>query len=134
MNSNEAATVIAVMHGAYPNVRLDDAVAEVWANSLLATDFDIARRAVNEWVSTMTRWPTVAELNGIMRRLRAGIDEFDALPPAREPLLTWHEARDAIERGYRSERRRLGATDDDIDRGVERLFTANAPRIGTSYR
>jgi len=70
MTSSEAAAIFAIFHGAYPHVALDDAISEVWMNSLLTNDADVARRAALEWVSTRKWWPTVVEFNAVIRAIR----------------------------------------------------------------
>jgi hypothetical protein len=72
MNSIEAARVLAKFHGAYPRVEIDDAVAATWMNTLGTGDYGWAMSTADEWINTETWWPTVAEFNGLMRRLRQG--------------------------------------------------------------
>jgi hypothetical protein len=81
MNSVDAARVLAKLHGAYPNIDIDDAVAATWANSLATADYEWAMKAADEWISTENWWPKVAEFNTAMRRLRQGAaNDAPALP------------------------------------------------------
>jgi hypothetical protein len=122
MTPQQAAQVLAAFHGGYPNQHIDGAVTAVWQNALQVVDYEAGLRAAGEWISTQRFWPTIAEFNGLCRRIQAGVDEPAGLPAANK-LLTWDQARSAISRGYRSERERLGDAADEIDEKLERMFS-----------
>lgn len=103
MTSQEIASILAVLHGAYPNVKLDDAVAEVWANALSVSDFGAAREAVVEWVETQTRWPSIAEVSAAIRR-RTVANQPQQIPSGNR-VATVDEAKAAFSEGYRRHHR-----------------------------
>lgn len=70
MNDLDVAKVIAMFHGAYPRLDVDEAVAIVWKNTLATADFHWAEKAADEWIATERFFPTPAEFNGMMTRLR----------------------------------------------------------------
>jgi hypothetical protein len=70
MISQEAAAIIAIFHGAYPRTDIDDAVTEVWMNTLLMADYEAAMLATQEWIDNQRFWPTVAEFNTQLRNVR----------------------------------------------------------------
>lgn len=70
MTPEHAAEVLVALHGAYPRVEIDEAVALVWKNSLSSTDREWAMKAAQEWIATQTWFPTVAEFNSLVTRLR----------------------------------------------------------------
>lgn len=70
MSPTQAAQVLAALHGAYPRVELDDAIANVWQNTLAVTDYDVAMQAVAVWINESRFWPSVAEMNGIITKIR----------------------------------------------------------------
>lgn len=70
MTPTQAAQVLAALHGAYPRVELDDAIANVWQNTLAVTDYSVAMQAVAKWIAESRFWPSIAEINGIITRLR----------------------------------------------------------------
>lgn len=116
MNSAEAADLISRLHGAFPGTYFDEPVAEAFANSFITNDYDVSKQAVANWINTMERFPTIAELNREIRRLRQADEEAHALPapaPAKPDL---NVARAAFARGYRMARERAGDTDDEIER------------------
>ena len=113
MTNTETASVLAVFHGAFPSVYVDEAVAEVWANAMSLTPFDPARKAALHWVETMTRFPTIAEFNSEIRRFRAQANG-EALPEETiEPDVG--AAKAAFQAGYRQSRSLAGANSKDID-------------------
>jgi len=116
MTSTEAAELISALHGAYPGVYFDDPVAEAFGNSLITNEYRWAKQAVTEWINTMERFPTIAELNRNVRRLRDTDNERNALPPAAEPKPDVAVARAAFARGYRMARERAGDTEEQIER------------------
>jgi hypothetical protein len=113
MTSQEAAQLLAVLHGAYPGTYFDGPVAEVFANSFLTNDYDHANAAVTSWVNTMERFPTIAELNREIRRLKG--DSGERQLEARVPLATVEVAERAFRDGYRQARMRAGDTPEQID-------------------
>lgn len=70
MTSQEAAAIIAIFHGAYPRTDIDDAVTEVWMNTLLLADYEAAMLATQEWIDNERFWPSVAEFNAKLRGIR----------------------------------------------------------------
>lgn len=76
MTSQEAASVIAMFHGAFPRTDIDDAVTEVWMNTLKMLDPVVAYDAAEQWINEKQFWPTVAEFNQVVRNIR----KHDALP------------------------------------------------------
>jgi len=70
MSPTQAAQVLAALHGAYPRVELDDAVANVWQNSLSVSDYQVAMAAVTKWISESRFWPSIAELNSVITQIR----------------------------------------------------------------
>ena len=120
MTSAEAASILAVLHGAYPNTRLDDAVSHVWENSLLTADFATARQAASEWVAREKWWPTVAEFNGNMRHIRE-VNNPPALPPTTR-IADMQQAQAAFSEGYRRSRHKLGDNDEQIQEKLDVLL------------
>lgn len=89
MNSVEAARVLAKLHGAFPNVDIDEAVAATWANSLASADYTWAMRAADEWIASENWWPKIAEFNSVMTRLRresAGQEAPSRMLPAHHAI------------------------------------------------
>jgi len=76
MTSQEAASIIAMFHGAYPRTDIDDAVTEVWMNTLTMLDPDTAYSAAEIWINEKQFWPTIAEFNNLIRNVR----QKNALP------------------------------------------------------
>ena len=114
MTSAEAASLLDILHGAYPGTYFDGPVAETFSNSFITNDFLASRQAVNEWVNTMDRFPTIAELNRMIRRLKGGDDNVRALP-SREVVVDVEVAAQAFSDGYRRSRAKLGDTDSQIE-------------------
>ena len=113
MTSQEAASILAVFHGAYPNIKLDDAVAITWANALDTDEYHLARQAVHEWVSLQQWWPSIAEFRAAMRRIKE-LNSPKPLPQ-RSSVATMEEAKEAFSQGYRRSRMRLGDDDEQIE-------------------
>ena len=133
MTSAEATAIFAVLHGAYPNTRLDDAVSHVWENSLLTADFATARQATAERDAREKWWPTVAEFNGNMRRIRE-TNNPPALPPTTR-VANMQEAKAAFSDGYRHSRRKAGDTEEQIEEKLGRLmrrFPESIAGVGVS--
>jgi hypothetical protein len=70
MSPTQAAQVLAALHGAYPRVELDDAIAAVWQNTLAVTEYDVAMQAVAQWINESRFWPSVAEINGLITSIK----------------------------------------------------------------
>lgn len=123
MTSSEAAELIGRLHGAFPNVFVDDAVAEMFANSFITNDYGYSKQAIHEWVQTMERFPTIAEINRIIRRLKNDEAERTALPagPIGKPDLS--AAKAAFASGYRRARGQAGDTEEEIERKLEAHMT-----------
>lgn len=116
MTSIEAAQLINMLHGAYPGTYFDGPVAETFSNSFVTNDYEASKQAITEWVATMDRFPTIAELNRTIRRIK-GTDVPDnvrQLSRPDEPIDVEVAAR-AFERGYRQSRVRAGDTDEEIE-------------------
>jgi hypothetical protein len=70
MTPTQSAQVLAALHGAYPRVELDDAIAAVWQNTLAVTEYDVAMKAVAQWINESRFWPSVAEINAIITSIK----------------------------------------------------------------
>ena len=123
MTSTEAAELITILHGAYPGTYFDGPVAETFANSFVTNDYAFSKQAVHEWVSTMDRFPTIAELNRHIRRLKGTDvpDNIRQLPRKDEPVDVKIAAA-AFERGYRRAREQAEDAEADIARKLSRLL------------
>lgn len=122
MTPAQAAEIIATFHGAYPQTRVDEAVVEVWNNSLATANFDAAKDAANEWITTNPPlpWPSIAAFNGFIRR-RTHIPE--ELPVPSDPVELDREAAfRAFVSGYRRGTT-LGGTGDEIEERARAKFT-----------
>jgi hypothetical protein len=120
MNSTQAASLVAILHGAYPGTYMDGAVGETFMNSFITNDYDASKAAISEWVNTMDRFPTIAELNRTIRRIK-GTDVPDnvrQLPQKDEPVDVKMAAA-AFERGYRRSREKLGDTEEMIQKKLD---------------
>lgn len=117
MTNTEAASIIAIFHGAYPNSYFDGAVAEVWTNSLLVSAYDPAHRAAMEWIQLHQHFPTVAEFNGAIRRMATN-GSTKELPRKAEPehVVDIDAAKAAFTNGYRKARVKLGDDDPTIEK------------------
>ena len=113
MTNNEAADIVEYLVGAYPGTYFQGPTAEVFVNSLSVSDYGVAKKAAIEWVQTMTVFPTVAQLNGAIRRLR-GASEPGAIPE-RTTTATKEEAQRAFVEGYERARRQAGDTPEQIE-------------------
>lgn len=120
MTNTEAASVVAILHGAYPGTYFDGAVAEVFTNSLLVTDFEAAQTAAQKWVASMQRFPTVAELNGEIRRVRERSNEEREIPAPPSSVATREQARAAFSSGYAQARSKAGDDMDGINQKLDR--------------
>jgi hypothetical protein len=115
MTSAEAAQLLAVLHGAYPGTYFDGAVGEVFANSFLTNDYGYANLAVSEWVQTMDRFPTIAELNRTIRRLKDDAEgNVRQLHPG-NVIATVEVAERAFREGYRISRMRAGDSEEEME-------------------
>jgi hypothetical protein len=114
MTSAEAASLLDILHGAYPGTYFDGPVAETFSNSFITNDYSASKQAVTEWVNTMDRFPTIAELNRTIRRLKGETDNVRALP-SRDIVVDVEVAARAFSDGYRRSRAKLGDTDEQID-------------------
>ena len=123
MTNTEAATIVAILHGAYPGTYFDGAVAEVFTNSLMTTDFEVAHQAANEWVQGTDRFPTLAELNGLIRRIRQRGNERE-IERAVVEVATKEQAAAAFERGYTRARSEAGDDMDEISRKLRNHLRA----------
>jgi len=116
VTSAEAASLLDILHGAYPGTYFDGPVAETFSNSFITNDYAASHQAVTEWVNTMDRFPTIAELNRTIRRLK-GTDVPDnvrQLARKDEPVDV-EVAAAAFSRGYRQSRVRAGDTEEEIE-------------------
>ena len=112
MTSNEAAELISILHGAYPGTYFDGPVAETFANSFITNDYGYSKQAIHEWVNTMDRFPTIAELNRHIRRLKG--DDTPAIPQESSQPVDRNAARQAFTNGYRRARVHAGDSDPEI--------------------
>jgi len=113
MNSAEAAELIGALHGAYPGTYFDGAVGETFANSFITNDYLPTRQAVAQWINTMDRFPTVAELNGLVRRIKGNNEPAALVEPIGERNI--ERARAAFENGYRRAREKAGDDPESIE-------------------
>jgi hypothetical protein len=113
MTNTEAASIIALFHGAFPSVFVDEAVVEFWANALATSDFPPARQAAIEWTTTMTRFPTVAEFRAEVRRIREKSKQWALPTDVVKPDIS--AAKAAFESGFRAAKQLAGADPDEID-------------------
>lgn len=124
MNSAEAAQLLSTLHGAYPGTYFDGSVAETFSNSFITNDFEVAKAAVTDWVARVDRFPTIAELNALIRRLRGRETEDDdrrELPAGNGPC-TVDQAREAFSKSYRRARAELGDDNDTIEEKLNVLM------------
>ena len=123
MTNTEAASLIAILHGAYPGTYFDNAVAEVFTNSLLVSDYETAEQAITDWVKNTERFPTVAEINGAIRRIHERANQRE-LPRERYEIADKKAAAEAFERGYVRARSEAGDDMDEIRRKLDRHLRA----------
>lgn len=131
MTNTETASLLAEFHGAFPNVYVDEAVAEVWANALALTDFGPAREAAAHWVQTMTRFPTIAEFNGEVRRIETRGNENE-LPEGKAPPDVG-AAKAAFQEGYRKAKRLAGENPEDSDYKLNG-YLRDWPHVGPNVK
>lgn len=124
MNNTEAADIVEYLVGAYPGTYFNGPTAEVFVNSLKVTDFDIAKQAATEWVQSTDRFPTIAELNGAMRRIRDRANQDRELPRGRYEIADRATACEAFSRSYIRARTEAGDSMDDIAPKLERHLRA----------
>ena len=130
MTSAQAAELIQILHGSYPGTYFDGAVAESFANSFITNDYAASKPAVQQWVASMERFPTIAELNRTIRRIKDEQmpDNVRQLAAPEYPRNT-DIARAAFARGYRQSRVRAGDTDPEIDEKLAKIH-ARTPDVG----
>ena len=118
MTNSQAAELVALLHGAFPGSYFDGAVAEVFTNSLLTCDYERALEAVSTWCRTQTTWPTIVELNALMRRQseRAAEESNVRQLRPRDEMPPKQIAAEAFARGYRKARREAGEDADETER------------------
>jgi hypothetical protein len=124
MTNTEAASIVAILHGAYPGTYFDGAVAEVFVNSLMMADFATAEQAVTEWVRSMDRFPTVADLNGSIRRIRQRESQDRELAKPQNKIADREQACEAFSRGYIRARTEAGEDLDTINEKLVRHLRA----------
>jgi hypothetical protein len=112
--------ILATLHGAYPQVYLDEAVVEVWTNVMSTVDYGVAQKAVQEWITQQTKFPTVAELTGTIRRINN--PDAPAALPASPHVADKNRAQAAFAAGYERARKEAGDSQDDIDRKLDVLL------------
>jgi len=86
MNAEEIRNVMLVLHGAWPRTEIDEATVAVWSNSLATVDYGLAQQALARLIGTMTYFPSVADFNGEITRLKYRVKveqemKTPALPP-----------------------------------------------------
>ena len=84
---------------------------------------DVATKAALQWVETMDHFPTIAELNGLIRRIRERASERE-LPRERYEIADKKAAAEAFERGYVRARSEAGDDMDEIRRKLDRHLRA----------
>lgn len=116
MTNNEAADIVEYLVGAYPGTYFNGPTAEVFVNSLATNEYDSSKKAALEWVNSMDRFPTIAELNRTIRRIK-GTDVPDNVRQLSRPdeTVNVEVAAQAFSRGYRQSRVRAGDTDEEIE-------------------
>lgn len=122
MTNTEAAQLVAILHGAYPGTYFDGAVAEVFTNSLLASQYDVALEAVSDWVQRVDHFPTVAEINGAIRRINERHQAPSAVAPS--AVASKAAAREAFSRGYIRARTEAGEAMETITPKLEEHLRA----------
>jgi hypothetical protein len=122
VTNTEAASLIAILHGAYPGTYFDGAVAEVFTNSLMTSDYELANTVITEWVKTSDRFPTVAEINGAMRRHRDRANQDRQLARPESRIAGKEEAAEAFSRGYIRARTEAGEAMEEIQPKLDRLL------------
>jgi hypothetical protein len=130
VTNTEAAQLVAVLHGAYPNIRVDEALVETWTNVMTTMNYKAAQQAVTEWISSQTKFPTIAEINGAVRRIATGGPK----PlPAGVKVADRATAQAAFAIGYERSRTELGDTPEQIDKKLE-VYLKNWASIIPSER
>ena len=122
MTNTEAADIVQYLVGAYPGTYFKGPTAEVFVNSLMTSQSDIATKAALQWVETMDHFPTMAELNGIIRQLRNRENEDRQLPRAGYQVADKPEACEAFSRGYIKARTQAGEAMETIQPKLDRLL------------
>jgi hypothetical protein len=122
MTHSEAEQLIAVLRGAYPGTYFDGAVAEVFTNSLMTSEYELAQSVITEWVNTTDRFPTVAEINGAMRRHRERSNGQRELPRNHYESADRERAAEAFSRGYIRARTEAGESMETIQPKLDRLL------------
>jgi len=117
MTNSEASDIVEYLVGAYPGTYFQGPTAEVFVNSLSVSDYGVAKKAAIEWVQSMDVFPTVAQLNGTIRRLR-GASEPAALREQTQ-VATKEQAQAAFLGGYRAARSQAGDSREEIDAKAE---------------
>ena len=99
MNRKETATICAVLASAFPALTMSAETVEMWHAMLGDLEYGLVLRAVQDWVLTEERYPTIAGI----RRQCGGL--FGALAPS--PSEAWAEVQEVAERYgiYQSESR-----------------------------
>jgi hypothetical protein len=115
VNNNEAANIVEYLVGAFPGTYFSGPTAEVFVNSLQTNEYENAQKAAVEWVNSMDRFPTIAELNRTIRRLKGEADNVRQLPRSRDEVASIEVAIRAFSDGYRRQRARLGDSPDQIE-------------------
>jgi hypothetical protein len=136
MNSSEAAELLNILHGAFPGTYFDGSVAEVFSNSFITNDYEASKQAVHDWVARVDHFPTIAELNAAIRRLKGRDTDGRALTTGRaEPpdVATIERAKLAFSDGYRRQRSKMGDTPEQIEvklAGYMRKFPGSVLGVG----
>lgn len=85
MTKDETVIALRALTAAFPR-KIDDDVVELWGNVFADTPMDRMMVAVKEWVTTAERFPTPAQLKGVMRD-HARRREMDMTPDERQAAL-----------------------------------------------
>lgn len=126
MNSTEAAELLSILHGSYPGTYFDGDIADRFANSFITNDYEAAKAGVLQWTATVTHFPTIAELNMYITRMRNRNEERAAdqraLPPGPPETADIDKAKAAFSGGYRQSRHKAGDTDEQIEEKLARYM------------
>lgn len=105
MNASEIRSFMAGLHGAWPNTEIDEATVLVWSNALAPIEWSGGQAALKRLIDTLSRFPTVADLNAEltqMRREERRRDEMDRRPLA-EPMVNPRDGVKVALAAYRAE-------------------------------
>jgi hypothetical protein len=121
VNANDVKIMMQLLTAAYPNSDLQPVTAEAYLRELRDVDSEDMAPALDQWVRTQTRMPTIADLRegaANVRRRRL-VKEAPLAPPSGKGFMPDAEFLRACERGYVSmEPGNVGAAVGPIRRDV----------------